>query len=89
MAQVSQGNNQNNYNNNQINEDDNFINYEVDIEQSNGSLLSLVYEVETLPTMVFVTPEGDVLVKYAKTATAEEFIIIAQEAKEKFAEKEQ
>ena len=30
MAQVSQGNNQNNYNNNQINEDDNFINYDND-----------------------------------------------------------
>ncbi len=61
-----------------------FINYEVDIDQSNGSLLSLVYEVETLPTIVFVNPDGEVLVKYSKTVNAEEFLMMAAEAKSKF-----
>ena len=59
---------------------DNFINYKVDAEKENGPLLSLVYEVQAYPTLVFVDYSGKVLVKKVGAAYQTELMSLAREA---------
>ncbi len=57
----------------------NFINYKVDIKKGNGPLLSLVYDVKYLPTVIIVTPEGEILAKKISLMGADKFLSWAKE----------
>lgn len=58
----------------------NFINYKVDAEKGNGPVLSLVYEVQAFPTLLFVDSKGDVIVKKVGAAYHSELMEMARTA---------
>lgn len=47
----------------------NFINYKVDFDSPNGKTVASIYEVKTLPTVLFVSPQGVVLARKVGMAT--------------------
>lgn len=47
----------------------NFINYKVDFDTPNGKTVASIYEVKTLPTVLFVNPQGVVLERKTGMAT--------------------
>jgi len=58
----------------------NFINYKVDAEKGNGPMVSLVYEVKTFPTLLFVDSKGKVIVKKVGAAYHSELMEMAKSA---------
>jgi len=58
----------------------NFINYKVDAEKDNGPMVSLVYQVEAFPTLLFVDGEGKILVRKEGMAFHTELKSLAEEA---------
>lgn len=47
----------------------NFINYKVDFDSPNGQRIASIYEVKSLPTVLFLDPKGVVLEKIVGMAT--------------------
>lgn len=58
----------------------NFINYKVDAEKGNGPMVSLVYEVQMYPTLLFVDSKGEVIVKKIGAAYHTELMELAKSA---------
>lgn len=58
----------------------NFINYKVDAEKGNGPMVSLVYEVQQYPTLLFVDSKGDVIIKKIGAAYHTELMELAKSA---------
>lgn len=58
----------------------NFINYKVDAEKKNGPIISLVYEVQSFPTLLFVDSKGKVIVKKVGAAYHTELMDMAKTA---------
>jgi len=58
----------------------NFINYKVDAEKGNGPMVSLVYEVQAFPTLLFVDSKGEVIVKKVGAAYHSELMEMARTA---------
>lgn len=63
---------------------ENFINYKVDIDEKNGSTLSMIYDVDFLPTMVIVKPNGKTLVKKSSIMSSDKFLNWAKKGKKYF-----
>lgn len=64
----------------------NFINYKVNIEKGNGPLISLVYEIELLPSVIIVRPSGDLILKKSTYMGSSSFLNWAKRGNSKFRE---
>ena len=61
----------------------NFINYKVDFDSPNGKTVASIYEVKTLPTVLFVNPQGVVLARKVGMATHSSLMEMGREALKK------
>jgi thioredoxin 1 len=60
---------------------DNFIAYKVDAEKGTGGTVSLMYEVEAYPTLLFLDEKGTVLQKREGGATPDQLYSMGERAK--------
>jgi thioredoxin 1 len=60
---------------------DNFIAYKVDAEKGTGGAVSLMYEVEAYPTLLFLDEKGTVLQKREGGATPDQLYNMGERAK--------
>lgn len=58
----------------------NFISYKVNIEKGNGSTIQLLYEVNSLPSLIFTDVEGKVLEKAENSVTISQLKAMAERA---------
>lgn len=58
---------------------ENFINYKVDIEATNGQNLKLLYQIEDLPTLLFLDHKGKIIVRNNGTAMSSKLLRLANE----------
>jgi len=66
---------------NMINE--NFISYELDIDNTNGADIAFLYNVKTVPGLVFLDTKGRMLVKKEGSLGKKKFMDLAQKALDK------
>ncbi len=59
----------------------NFINYKIDITKGNGPILSLLYEIKYLPTVIIVMPDGEIIAKKTSTMNDIKFLKWVKNAK--------
>lgn len=59
---------------------ENFINYKINMEEGPGSHLVALYEVRSVPTLIFLDHEGEVLVKKSGAAFQTELKQMAEKA---------
>jgi thioredoxin 1 len=57
----------------------NFVNMALDVEKEEGAALAQKFEIEGYPTLMFVTPEGDVITKSPGFRTAPDLINLGKE----------
>ena len=57
-----------------------FINYKVDAEKGNGPLLSMVYEVQSFPTLLFFDIKGEIILRKNGAAYHTELMEMARSA---------
>lgn len=62
---------------------DNFISYKVNIEKENGPTLKLLYEINGLPTLLFLDAKGNVLKKVENAVTISKLRSYGEEALKK------
>ena len=62
----------------------NFVNYSANIESKIGSSLSEYFDVFHLPTVLIITPRGEVIMKNSSMTTPKKFIKWAKEAKTEY-----
>lgn len=62
----------------------NFVNYSANIETKIGSALSEYFDIYHLPTVLIITPKGEIIVKNANITTAKKFMKWAKEAKAEY-----
>jgi len=58
----------------------NFINFKVDINTRTGNNVAYRYDVTLLPTLLIVTPKGDIIAKETGVLSPEEFVAFAKNA---------
>ena len=63
---------------------ENFINYKVNIEKGNGPMVALIYEIEVLPSVVIVQPNGEIILKKSAYMGSDSFLTWAKEGSDKF-----
>lgn len=63
---------------------ENFVNYKVNIEKGNGPLVALIYEIEVLPSVVIVQPDGEIILKKSAYMGSDSFLNWAKEGNHKF-----
>ena len=57
-----------------------FVNYRVDADTESGGRLMTIFEVKSLPTLLFINPKGEVLVRKSGAALYTEFKELADQA---------
>lgn len=60
--------------------EDNMISYKVDAEKGNGPDLSLIYNVQVFPTLLFLDDKGRELVRYDGATGVTKFLELARQA---------
>jgi thiol:disulfide interchange protein len=58
----------------------NFISYKVNVDKDNGSTIKLLYDVNTLPGLLFLNANGDLLVKEQNSITISQLKSLANKA---------
>ena len=58
----------------------NFISYKLNVEKNNGPTVKLLYEINVLPTLLFLDAEGNVLEKAENSITISELNSLARKA---------
>jgi thiol:disulfide interchange protein len=58
----------------------NFISYKVNIEKDNGPTVQLLYEISTLPSLIFLDSNGKVLVREGNSVTINQLRSMAERA---------
>ena len=58
----------------------NFISYKLNVEKNNGPTVKLLYEINVLPTLLFLDAEGNVLEKVENSITISELNSLARKA---------
>jgi thiol:disulfide interchange protein len=61
----------------------NFLSYRVDVDKPNGKKVSDIYEVEGMPTVLFLNPSGVVLERELGLITSSRFARVGQKALDK------
>ncbi|MEZ4908143.1 MAG: thioredoxin domain-containing protein [Saprospiraceae bacterium] len=61
-----------------------FINFKIDIEKDNGPNIAFLYEVSTLPAMVFLDKKGRIITKTTGSVGIQKLLDIGNEALMKF-----
>lgn len=59
---------------------DNFINMKIDAEKGNGSNIAAIYETQVFPTLLFLNPNGEVLVRKDGAAFHKELVELGEQA---------
>lgn len=57
-----------------------FVNYKIDAEKGEGITLAAKYEIQSYPTYIFVSPDGDLIYKELGSMSAAEFLKMANTA---------
>lgn len=58
----------------------NFLSYKINVEKNNGPTIKLLYSIETLPTLLFLDTEGNVIIKAENSIGITELNELAKEA---------
>lgn len=66
---------------------ENFINYKINIQTEEGRILQFLYEIKALPDLIFVDPDGNVILRNSGSLNKDGFLSLGMQALDQYSEK--